>query len=325
MIIGYRATRLVALAVELGIPDRVAGQAKTAAALAAETGSHQASLKRFLQGLCALGVLTEDQQGRFGPTPLSSCLTSGQWAHAQARMSPEEGYASWAELAHAVRTGKPAYELVHGQPRWEHLATDPDAAQRFNAAMAASSRLDGKALLEACDLSRVSTVVDVGGGSGALIAAILATNPHMQGTILDLPAGMESAPEELDAAGVADRCRMVAGSFFDAAPAGADLYLLRWILHDWDDERAARILKVCAEAMPADGRLLIIERLMPDRFQPTPQDLRLVMADLHMMVILGGLERTEAQFREMLAGVGLRLNRKSPLPTGTWLLECSVG
>ncbi|MDQ6882815.1 MAG: acetylserotonin O-methyltransferase [Candidatus Dormibacteraeota bacterium] len=323
LIIGYRAARLVALAAELGIADQLADGPKTAAALAETVGVHTGSLERCLHGLCALGVFTQDEEGRFGLTPLSSCLMSGQWAHAQARMALEEGYSSWAELAHTVRTGKPAYELVHGLPRWQHLATMPDASERFNAAMAASARLDGQALLKSCEFSGVSSVVDVGGGRGALMAAILTAHPDMYGTILDLASGLEGAAAELDAAGVANRCRLVTGSFFDNVPAGGDRYILRWVLHDWDDERALQVLRVCAQAMPSHARLFVIERLMPERFKPTAADLRLVMADLHMMVILGGRERTEAEFRHLLHAAGLRLTRRAPLAMGTWVLEAS--
>lgn len=323
LIMGYRAARLVALAAELGIADQVADGPKTAGALAKTAGVHEASLERCLHGLCALGVFTQDEEGRFGPTPLSSRLMSGQWAYAQARVALEEGYSAWAQLAHTVRTGKPAYELVHGLPRWQHLATMPDASQRFNAAMAASARLDGQALLESCEFSGVSSAIDVGGGRGALMAAILTAHPEMRGIIFDLASGLEGAAAELGAAGVANRCRLVTGSFFDAVPAGGDLYILRWILHDWDDERALQVLRVCAQAMPSHARLFVIERLMPARFRPTGADLRLVMADLQMMVILGGRERTEAEFSHLLRAAGLRLTRKAPLTMGTWVLEAS--
>ena len=318
---GYRASQAVGLAVELAIPDRVADRAMTAGELAQATGSDEDSLARFLRGLCALGVLTEDEQGRFGPTPLSACLRSGQREHAMARMTLSEGYAAWAELGHSVLTGKPAYELVHGLPRWEHMAGSPVARERFNAAMAASAQVDGRALSDACDLSEISTLVDIGGGRAALMAAVLTAQPKMRGVIVDLKPGLEGAPAQLDAAGVAGRCELVVGNFFDSVPKDGDAYLLRWILHDWDDKHAAQIIKVCVEAMPPNGRLLVIERLMPDRFQATPDDLRLVMADLHMMVVLGGRERTEAEFRILFAAAGLELRRKARLPTGTWVLE----
>ncbi len=138
---------------------------------------------------------------------------------------------------------------------------------------------------------------------------------------MDLKAGLENTPTHLEAAGVAGRCEMVVGSFFDAVPVGGDAYVLRWILHDWDDEQAAGIIAACAQAMPPGARLLVIDRLMPKRIQATAGDVRVAMADLHMMVVLGGRERTEAEFRALLAAGGLRLMRKAPLPTGTWVLE----
>src|SRR5438445_898152 len=321
LIMGYRASQAVGLAVELAIPDRVAERCKTAAQFAHATGSDEGSLHRFLRGPCALGVLTEDEQGHFGPTPLSTRLRSGQREHALARMTLSEGYAAWAELGHSVQTGKPAYELVHGLPRWEHMAGNPDAIERFNAAMAASAQVDGKALSDACDLSEISTSVDIGGGRGALMAAVLTAPPKMRGVIVDLEAGPEAARAQLGPAGVGERRELVVGNFFDSVPRGGNAYLLRWILHDWADNDAARIIAVCAEATPPNGRLLVIERLMPERFRATSDDLRLVMADLHMMVVLGGRERTEAEFRILFAAAGLKLIRKAPLLTGTWVLE----
>ena len=153
------------------------------------------------------------------------------------------------------------------------------------------------------------------------MAAVLRAQPKMRGVIVDLQPGLQGAPAQLEAAGVAGRCEMVVGNFFDSVPSGGDAYILRWILHDWNDQEAARIVAVCAEAMPPNGRLLVIERLMPERFRATPDDLRLVMAELHMMVVLGGRERTEAEFHNLFAAAGLNLVRKAPLPTGTWALE----
>lgn len=321
LVTGFRTSQAVVLAIELGIPDRVADGPQKAADLARAVGVNEDSLRRLLRFLCALGVLREDGGDRFGPTELSACLRAGQREHEMARMVLGEGYAAWGELGYSVRSGKPAYEVVHGMPRWEHLAGNPDASRRFNAAMAASAEIDARALLAACDLAGVSTLTDVGGGRGALMAVVLAAHPEMRGVIVDLKPGLEGAHDHLEAAGVADRCELVVGNFFEAVPAGADVYLLRWILHDWNDEQAAQIVGVCARAMPPDGRLLVIDRLMPDRIQTTPADLRKVMADLHMMVILGGRERTEAEFRALFAGADLALMRMAPLPTGTSLLE----
>jgi hypothetical protein len=153
------------------------------------------------------------------------------------------------------------------------------------------------------------------------MAAVLRARPAMRGTIMDLKAGLARTDVQLEAAGVAGRCELVVGSFFDTVPAGGDAYVLRWILHDWDDTNATRILVGCTRAMPPHARLLVIDRLMPERFQHTVGDLRLTMADLHMMVALGGRERTEAEFRALFANAGLKLRRTAPLPTGNSLLE----
>lgn len=321
LINGFRASQVVALAAELGLPALVSDGPKMVADLAAITGSHEPSLGRLLGGLCALGVLTEDDAGRFHATGLSARLVPGQRAYAQARMLQRESYLAFTRLSYSVQTGRPAFELVHGKSHWEHLAEDPDAAARFNDAMAAQATIDGKALGDATDLSRVQTLVDVGGGRAALMAAVLAVNPRMQGVVVDLPAGLHGASTQLEAAGVADRCRLVEGSFFDAVPAGADGYVLRNILHDWDDERAARIAAVVAQAMPPGARLFIIEQLRPSRYGTAPADLYHAMIDLQMLVVLGGRQRTEAEFAALLGPLGIELVRKAPLPVGTSLLE----
>jgi hypothetical protein len=324
LINGFRASQVVALAAELGLPDLVADGPKTSTSLAVSTKSHEPSLRRVLGGLCALGVFTEDEAGRFHETALSACLRSGRRMHAMARMLPREGSAAFAQLSYSVTTGKPAYELVHGKPRFEHLADDPDASGRFNAAMAVQAEADARALHEAVDLSTVSTLVDVGGGRAALVAPVLAGNPRIRGIVFDLPAGLVGAGEHLQALGVADRCRLVEGSFFEEVPGGGDVYVLRHILHDWDDESAGRIVAVVARAMDPGARLVVIERLRPGRYQPNPGDLRVAMIDLQMLVVLGGRERTEDEFEALLAPVGLRLTRKTALPSGMWVLEAQA-
>ena len=321
LINGFRASQLVAFAAESGLPDLVADGPKTATSLAASTNSHEPSLRRVLGGLCALGIFSEDDSGRFHETPLSACLRSGRQANAIARMLPREGTAAFANLAYSVRTGKPAYELVHGKPRFEDLADDPDAASRFNTFMAVHAEADARALCDAVDLSRVSTLVDVGRGRAALTATVLQCHPQMRGIVLDLPAGLAGAQAYLEESGVVDRCRLVEGSFFEAVPAGADVYVLRWILHDWNDPQAAEILAVVARAMASGARLLIIERLRPGRYQATAADLRVAMSDLQMLVILGGRERTEGEFSNLLASAGLKLTSTTPLPSGLHVLE----
>jgi len=176
LINGFRSSQLVALAADLNLADLLTEEPKTAATLARATGSHEPSLRRVLGGLCALGVFREDDDGRFHETPLSACLRSGRRAHAQARFSPREGAAAFAELAYTVRTGKPAYELVYGKARFEHLSQDADASARFNAGMAVQAEIDARAICEAIDLSSASTVVDVGGGRAALIATRVPTD-----------------------------------------------------------------------------------------------------------------------------------------------------
>ncbi len=316
LINGFRGYQLVVAACRPQLPDLLAGGPRTAAELAVTTQTHPRSLRRMIRGLAAWGFLSELPDGTFAATPMSELFRADKpGLRNMAIMLGEEGYQAWGELLFTLQTGKPAFDHLFGKPRWEHLADNPEAAERFNTAMVELSNRISRAFVTAYDFADVRTIVDVGGGNGAMLAGVLQAHPHLTGTLFDLPQGLSGAQEKLAAAGLADRVTISEGSFFDAVPAGADLYMLKSIVHDWDDDRALAILKTCRRAMHANARLVLVERELPDRIDNPEVALPTVMSDLHMMIVLGGAERTTGEYADLLAGADLRVTRV--IPTGT--------
>jgi O-methyltransferase domain/Dimerisation domain len=320
LISGFQASQAVHVAATLGIADLLADGARASDDLAAETGSHPESLYRLMRALAGLGVLTELDDRAFELTPMGEHLRSdsaeplGGWA---ANLGQPYYFEAWANLEHSVRTGESAFVHCHGQDAWEYRVDRPEKAERFDRAMTDLSRLTNRALLESYDFSRFETVVDVGGGHGALLAAILGANPATRGVLFDQPSVVAGAGPLLEAAGVADRCETVGGSFFDSVPEGGDAYALKWILHDWDDEEATAILRACRRAVPDDGAVLVIERDLGGPNEAA--DVKL--SDLNMLVVLGGRERTVDEYGELLAGAGFRLTGQTPTPAGLSVIE----
>lgn len=307
---GYRVYQLMVAACRLKLPDLLANGPRTAARLAAETDTHAPSLRRMLRGLAAWRVFDEDAEGRFHATAVSELFRADRpGLRNMTIMLSEEGYVAWSDVLYTLRTGRPAFEHMFGMSRWEQMARRPDGASDFNAAMAETSTRVGRAFVERYDLGGVTTVVDVGGGSGALLAAVLKARPEASGILFDLPAGLAGAEEKMRAAGLGGRVQLVEGSFFDTVPAGADLYLLKSIVHDWEVEKGRAILLTCRAAMKPSSKLVLLERTMPERIDDPDNALGTVMSDLHMMVVLGGLERTPREYGELLATAGLGMTR----------------
>jgi hypothetical protein len=218
----------------------------------------------------------------------------------------------WGGLLHSVKTGRSVRGLVSRRDAFQSLGRDSEARRCFDDAMTEISRLVADRVARAGDFSGVRRLVDVGGGRGELLATILDAHPSMRGVLFDLPEALEGVGERLAAAGVADRCEVVPGSFLDSVPSGADAYLLKSVVHDWDDERARAILTNCRQAMAGRGRLLVVERLLPERMSPSPADRFMAASDLGMMVAVAGRERTEAEFRALFAASGFALARIAP-------------
>jgi hypothetical protein len=309
MVSGLYRTQMLYVMARLGIADRVAGGPRSAAELAAESGADADALFRVLRALAGLGVLTQDEHDRFGPTAASELLRPGTKGSPHARLLCYGEPWWWSVtggLLETVMTGEPGFERVHGCSLFEWLAARPDASAIFDAHMTAMTGAEVDAVVAAAPLPETGTVVDVAGGRGTLLAAVLRARPGLRGVLFELPHVAQNAV-------VGERCEVVAGSFFEAVPAGADVYTLKDIVHDWDDERAIAILRTVRAAIPATGRLLVIERVIPPGDTPAPGKL----VDVTMLLITGGRERTHEQYGRLLAEAGFRLEAIAPTAAGT--------
>jgi hypothetical protein len=316
LINGYMPARVVHVAAELGLADLLADGAKDADILARETGTAPVPLRRLLRALASLGLVEELDQGRFALTRTGSHLRAdvpGSMRNFALMFGGERAWRSWGELRHCVQTGESGTRRVYGVGSFEYLAARPEQAVIFNGAMADNTRRITSLLVSTYDFARFADIVDVGGGNGALMAAILAANAGVRGTVFDLPAGLAEAAQTLRAAGVSDRCRVIEGDFFQAVPDGAHAYILKYVIHDWDDRQSVSILRNCRRAMRQTSRALIVERILPERVHATARDQRIAMGDMNMLVMPGGQERTEKEYRTLLDEAGLALDRIVPV------------
>jgi hypothetical protein len=318
MISGYWTSQVLYVAAKLGIADLLKEGPKTAEDLAFSTQTHARSLYRFLASSASLGLFAEDEQKRFSLTPISEWLRSDVPGsqRATAVIVGDLLYRPWGELLYSVQTGKPAFEKVHGLPFFEYLSQNPEQASVFDEAMAVHGWAT-TAILEAYDFSGIRVLADIGGGTGSAIIAILKKYPQMRGILFDLPGVVERARDKIEAAGVADRCHVIGGSFLEAVPTGADAYILRHVIHDWDDEKATKILKNIHRAMGEGGKLLIGEYVIPPGNAPS----KVRGSDLVMLVIAGGKERTEDEFWALYEGAGFCLSRIVPTKVGICVIE----
>ena len=315
MVSGYRVTQFVRTAALLGICDELADEPRDAEAVAAAVGADPGLLLRLLRALAGSGVLEEGEDGRFRNTPVGDLLrrdVPGGLRDVAIALPEDRSWAAWGALPTAIRDGVVPFEVANGRSFWEALAGDPDAASDFNRFMVEQTEVFAPQLLQACDFSESERVVDVGGGNGALIAQVLVAHPALRATLFDLESGLEGADAYLRGRGVRDRCELAAGSFFDTVPAGADTYLLKYILHDWDDGRAAEILAVCRRAMRPGARLVVVDHVLPARAVDAPRERRALTVDMQMHVLFGSRERTEAELRAMLAAAGFAVEKVVP-------------
>jgi hypothetical protein len=302
---------MVAVACRLNLPDLLVAGPKNAADLAAVTGTNALAMRKLLRGLAGCRVFVEQPDGRFSATDISNAFRTDRPGFRNLTlMLAEESYDVWGDLMYTIQTGKPAYERVRGKGRWEELAEKPEAAALFNVAMVEITQAVASAFVAAYDFKGAHTVVDVGGGTGALLAAVLKAHHHMNGIVYDLPAGLAGAREAMTSAGLDGRVKFVEGSFFESVPSGADLYLLKSIVHDWDDEHAGAILRKCQAAMHQSAKLVLVERVMPECVDHPDRDFTNVISDLHMMILFGGQERTPTEYSRLLASAGLKVTRQ---------------
>jgi O-methyltransferase domain/Dimerisation domain len=321
MIQGLHVSRAVYVAAKLGIADLLADGSAASDDLARRTGTHPQSLYRILRLLAALDVLRESEPRCFALTPLGERLRTGvpnsmrQWA---IQLDALGGLRSFDEILTAVRSGSPALPHVLGGDAFAYLAQHPDALRAFQASMTERTAALAPTVAAGYDFDALRTVIDVGGGRGTMLAAILAAHPRLRGLLYELQ-GVADNPEP--ALGESARCDVVAGDFFASVPSGGDAYILANVLHDWDDADCIRILRCCRRAMPPGAKVLVIERMIQD---DPAESVPTLLSDLHMMILTGGMERTHNEYGRLFAEAELALTRVIPVQPPYGIFEASA-
>jgi ubiquinone/menaquinone biosynthesis C-methylase UbiE len=317
---GFWIARCVYILAKLGIADVIKDGPLTADQLAAATGSHGPSLFRVLRALAAVGIVSQDEQDRFGATPLCDTLRSDVRGSLRAFAMTELGeehYSAWGELLYSVRTGEIAFNKAFGEPVFDFFATHPENARIFNDAMSGMTAQANEALHAAYSFAGSKKIMDIGGGHGGLITSILEKNPQMKGILFDSPKVIAGANEKIAGSDIADRCELMGGDFFQSVPSGADTIILKWIIHDWNDEQSVAILKNCHRALPGNGKLVLVEAVVPE----TSEMHFSKFIDLNMLVMTGGRERTEKEFRRLYEDSGFKLTRIVPTESPFSVIE----
>lgn len=321
---GFMATHALYAAARLGLADLLADGPKSADAVAGEVGSDPDATYRLLRALATFGVFSEDADGRYRLTPLAEGLRSGtptSMVPVVLMLGDPRYQGPWGRLADAVETGRPGAEDFFGMPMWDYVDQDPDFAGVFNDAMTRLSALDWPTVEGVYDFTRFSTIVDIGGGHGRLLALMLGAAPLAKGVLFERDQLVADAERQLQEAGVLDRCRVEPGSFFETAPADGDLYVLRRVVHDFDDDQAVAVLSTVRRHMPPGATLLLMESVVPTG--NTPHFAKTL--DLDMMVFVGGRERTRREFETLLDRAGFRLSRVVPTISMISLVEAVPG
>ena len=318
---GFWASQVLSVAARLRLFDLLEKEPKGAEELARVTDCHGPSLVRLLRGCCSLGLMEELPGSLFGLTALGHPLTSDHprsMRDAIIMMTDPGHWNSWTQLEHTVRSGEPAYRRALGVENvFDYFHAHPEESTRFNLAMASLTRAFVEQMKAAYPVNQYKVVADIGGGRGQFLGALLADAPQVRGILYDLPDVIREADAELARLGVLERVEKRSGSFFESAPEGADLYLLKHILHDWTDEQCATILAKVVQAMSSGAKLLIAEVLLPEKAQDSPA----AMMDLNMMVMTGGCERSEEHYVRLLEQAGLRHVRTIRLSSPCQLVE----
>jgi len=313
ILLGAALSRAVSSIAELGVADLIqTGQPQSVEYLASASKTHEPSLYRVLRFMASHGVFQETSDRRFDHTPLSAALRSdAPGSYRAGAILFHHIYAAWEGLHHSLQTGEPGFNKVFGAPIFDYIPAHPELGPVFDAGMTSLNFYETGAMLDSYDFGGINVLADIGGGNGSLISAVLARYPNMTGILFDLGHVVGRAKENLKAAGLAGRCNVIEGSFFETVPAGADAYLFRHIIHDWTDEQCIQILGHCRKAIPANGKLLIVDCVVPTGNAPSlSKDM-----DITMLTYPGGQERTEAQFRSVLKASGFEL--KSITPTAS--------
>ncbi|CAN5335391.1 methyltransferase [soil metagenome] len=317
----HEVSQAIHVVATLGIADLLKEEPRSAEGLAKDTGTHAPTLYRLLRALASVGVFVEETDGgRFGSTPVGEYLRTDAPGSLRAwamYIGQPSFRTSWGYLLHSVRTGEPAFSELHETNVWEYLAAHPEESAIFDAAMTGLSAGVAEAVVQSYDFSEIDVLVDVGGGEGRILTAILAANPVLRGILFDQSHVVAGAEDLLARVGVADRCEVVSGNFFEEVPGGADAYLLKSIIHDWDDDASIEILHKCRAAIADTGRLLLVELVI----QPGNEPDRAKFSDLNMLVLLGGRERTSNDFERLYAEAGFRLTDIISTGTPFYIIE----
>jgi O-methyltransferase domain/Dimerisation domain len=323
LLTAYRQSQALAVAVALRLPERLADRPRTAADLAAECDAHEPSLRRLLRTLVAMEVAEENIGAGFRLTILGEQLREDLLGPGARLFNSQLYWKAWLNLEHSVRTGERAFDLTFGMRDWDYYATHAEEGALFDAAMAANTGPVSKAVVAAYDFSPYTLVADIGGGDGTLLGMVLRKHLRLRGVLFDRQDVIERARVRLRDAGVADRVEFVGGSFFESIPSGADAFVMKSIIHDWEDASAGAILARCRDAASDGTRLLLVERVLPEK--PDPDHLEFFLMDLNMLVQNGGKERTEAEYRVLLERAGWRLTSVVETDTGQSVLESVAG
>lgn len=323
MSLSFWYTQAIFVAAKLGVADHLKCGPRSIVELATATRAHAPSLYRLMRALASIGVFAEDKSGRFALTPMAECLRpdAPNSVCAVAIMTGEDWWwKAWGQILHSVETGKSSFQHVHGMRFFEYMTKNPKAGAIFDRAMATYTSQTGAQVAAAGPFSKARIVVDVGGGHGALIAAVLRRYPDIQGINFDMPATVEAAKGFLESQRLLNRCRVLGGDFFESVPEGGDIYFLQHVLHDWDDENADRILRNCHRAMPPDAKLLLVEMVMPSGNKPFLGK----FLDLGVLMMENGArERTEVEYRDLLSEAGFDVTKIIPLPSPDSLIQAA--
>ena len=320
MVGGLVVARAVYALAELGIADHLKEGPRSSDEIAEATGTHAPSLYRLLRTTAGLGFFTEDSDRRFSLTPLGAALRSDAPGYARSSVRTLAGPIAWGamgEFLHSLRTGESGVEKAQGMPLFDYLGTEPEQAGRFNETMIGFHGAEPPTVASAYDFSGVARLVDVGGGTGNLLTTILLANPGLRGTLYDLPHVAQEARRQIELKGLSDRCEVTEGSFFESIPPGGDAYILSHIIHDWDEPKCLKILENCRKAIGDQGRLLLVEMVIPEGNESHPGK----FLDLMMLVFTGGMERSEGEYSALLAKAGFKLTRVVPTQSPVSVVE----
>jgi hypothetical protein len=316
MVFGKHVSMAISVAAKLRLADKLHSSPLTASELAKQTGSHEPSLYRLMRALVSVGVFAQHADGRYGNTPNSELLRTGVPGSMRGMadfMGAEWCWDAWGHLLLSVQSGKTAFNEVFGEPCFDYLAKHPDESAVFNEGMVGFSTGIAKAVVEAYSFGHVQTLMDVGGGYGGLLLTILQANPKLRGIVFDAPHVVKGAENPIQQAGLADRCSTSGGDFFQSVPGNVDAYILKHIIHDWNDGDALRILKTIRQSAKPGTKLYLVEAVIPENNEPHLGKL----LDLEMLVIASGRERTAAEYKQLLASAGFDLKQiiatKSPV------------